>query len=99
MNSYAEASHRRLQLELGVQHPNIWRFIDGLRKARKSRDIDYESMIAGQTPARKRRRYRDSNERIFNPLNQFNGNGSMPPQTTWEFLIGVAHNFCNLWIN
>ena len=55
-NNYAEASHRRLQSEPGVQHPNIWRFIDGVRKAQKSRDIDYESMIAGQTPVRKRRR-------------------------------------------
>ena len=64
----------------------------------KSRDIDYESMIAGQTPARKRRRYRDAVERIFNLLNQFNGNASMPPRTMWEFLRGVAHNFCMNWL-
>ena len=51
-------------------------------------------MIASQTPERKRRRYRDAGERIFNLLNQFNGNASMPPQTKWEFLRGVAHNFC-----
>ena len=94
MNNYAEASHRHLQSELGVQHPNIWRFIDGLRKAQKSQDIDYGSMIAGQTPAHKWRRYRDADERIFKLLNQFNDNASMPPQTMWEFLRGVAHNFC-----
>ena len=51
-------------------------------------------MIADQTPARKRRRYRDADERIFNLLNQFNGNASMPPQITLEFLRGAAHNFC-----
>ena len=50
-------------------------------------------MIAGQTPAHKPRHYRDADERIFNLLNQFKGNASMPPQTTWEFLRGVAHNF------
>ena len=58
MNNYAEASHHCLQSELGVQTSNIWRFIEGLGKAQKSRDIDYKSMIAGQTPARKQRRYR-----------------------------------------
>ena len=51
-------------------------------------------MIAGQTPARKRRRYQDADKIIFNLLNQFNDNASMPPQTMWEFLRGVAHNFC-----
>ena len=93
LSDYAEASHRRLQSELGVQHPNIWRFIDGFRKVQNSRDKNYESMIAGQTPARKRRRYRNAEERIFNLLNQFNGNASTPPQTMWEFLSGTALNF------
>ena len=48
-------------------------------------------MIAGQTPERKRRPYRDTDERIFNLLNQFNGNASMPPQTMWEILRGVTN--------
>ena len=65
-----------------------------LKRARKSRDIDYESMIAGQIPAHEQRHYWDADERIFYLLNQFNGNASMPPQTMWEFLRGVAHNFC-----
>ena len=92
--NYAEASHRRLQSELGEQHPNICRFIDGVRKAQKSQDIHYKSMIADQTPAHKRKLYRDADKRIFNLLNQFNGNASMPPQAMWEFLRGAAHNFC-----
>ena len=82
----------RTQTILNAHH---WRFIDGHRKAQKSRDIVYnESMIAGQTPECKCRRYWDASKRIFNLLNQFNGNASMPPQTMWEFLRGVAHNFC-----
>ena len=36
----------------------------------------------------------DADEKIFNHLNQVNGNASMPPQTMWEFQRGVAHNFC-----
>ncbi|KAG8238222.1 hypothetical protein J437_LFUL017251 [Ladona fulva] len=30
-NSYAEAAHRRLQAELGMDYPSIRKFIDGLQ--------------------------------------------------------------------
>ena len=30
-NNYVEAAHRRLQAEFGMDHPNIWKFIDGIR--------------------------------------------------------------------
>ena len=39
-------------------------------------------------------RYRDTDERIFNLLNQINGNASVLRQTIWEFLRVIAHNFC-----
>ena len=37
-NNHSEAAHNKLGHELGVKHPSIWKFIDGLRVIQKSRD-------------------------------------------------------------
>lgn len=34
-NNHAEAAHRRLQTELGMEHPTIWKLIASLRKVQK----------------------------------------------------------------
>jgi len=92
-NNYAKAAHRRLKTELGMEHPTLWSLINHLRKAQKTRDIDFEAMIAGHAPPSKRKRYRDADERILTLINRFNGNAVEPPQTMWEFLRGIAHNY------
>ncbi len=37
-NNHAEAAHRRVQTELGMDHPTIWKLIDGLQKVQKGRE-------------------------------------------------------------
>ena len=54
-NNRAEAAHRRLQDELGMDHPNLWKLIDGLRKIQKSRDLDYQRMISGHPPLKEKK--------------------------------------------
>lgn len=44
-NDYAEAAHRRLQAEFGVDHPSLWKFIDGIRAVQKSIDQIYEQFL------------------------------------------------------
>ena len=87
-NNYAEAAHRRIMAELQCDHPTIWKFISGLKKVQKSRDLFYEHLIAGHPPPRKRRRYIECDrriERIVGNLNSY--------QSVTDFLRGVAHNF------
>ena len=54
-NNHAEAAHRRLQEELGMDHPNLWKLIDGLRKVQKSTDLDYQRMISGHPPLKEKK--------------------------------------------
>lgn len=85
-NNHAEAGHRRLQSELQMQHPSIWKFIDVLRKVQKNRDIYYEQLIAGNNPAQKLKKYRMADDRIFSLVSNFN------QRDVLDYLRGIAHN-------
>jgi MULE transposase domain len=86
-NNHSEAAHRRLQTELDVNHPSIWRFIDGLRKVQKGRDLVYEQYVAGNPAPEKRRKYQQADDRIFNIVSSYN------ERDVIEYVRGVAHNF------
>ena len=86
-NSHAEAAHKRLQTELQMDHPSIWKFIDGLKRIQKGRDVFYERMIAGQPPPAKRRKYRQADERLLNLVRDYENRPIL------EYLRGIAHNF------
>ena len=86
-NNYAEAAHKRLQTELQMDHPSIWRLIEGLKRIQKGRDVFYERMVAGHAPPAKRRKYRQADERLLNLVRSY-GNQPMV-----EYLRGIAHNF------
>ena len=93
-NNHAETSHRRIQNELGMNHPTIWKLIKSLKKVQTGHDMEEEQMIAGHPLPTKRRKYHDIDRRISILIEQFvNTNASHPLQTMWEFLKAIAHNF------
>lgn len=86
-NNYAEAAHRRAYVILGVDHPNIWKFIDGLRSIKHTLDYEYEQFVNGSEPAKKRSKYLDCDARIKEVVESFE------TRTLAEFLHGIARNF------
>ncbi|XP_018495154.1 uncharacterized protein LOC108864296 [Galendromus occidentalis] len=86
-NNYAEAAHRRLQTEFGVSHPNLWRFIDGLKKVQHHRDMLLARFESGAQPPAKRKKYANIDKKLFELVNNFNS------YTVVEYLRGCASNF------
>ncbi|KAK5644913.1 hypothetical protein RI129_006213 [Pyrocoelia pectoralis] len=86
-NNFVEAAHRRMQNELGVDHPTMWKFIDGIRKVQSGRDVYYEAYVRGEEPVPKRRKYIQADRRILHIVQDFEN------RTTNEYLRGIAHNF------
>jgi len=77
----------RIQAELQMDHPTLWKFIDGLKKVQKGRDLFHEQLVAGHAPPRKLRRYRLCDERIQRIVPSYANYGIM------DYLLGLVHNF------
>ena len=73
--------------ELGVSHPIIWKFNDGLKKIKKGRDVYYEQLVAGHAPRQKLlKKYVKADERIFHIVRLFHEKEPL------EYLHGLAYN-------
>ena len=86
-NNFVEAAHRRMQVEFGVDHPTLWKFIDGIRKIQAGRDHHYEQFVRGEEPPHKRKKYLRADERILKIVQEYAN------RTNDEYLRGIAHNF------
>ena len=86
-NNFAEAAHRKLQREFSVDHPSLWRFIDGIRTVQHSRDVTYAQFVAGNNPPKKRSKYEKADARILKVVSEFED------RNTIEYLAGIAQNY------
>lgn len=86
-NNYAEGAHRRLQSELQMDHPSIWKLIDGLKKVQSLHDLTMEQYVSGNEPPPKRKVYRDCDQRVWNLVQAYEERTSFS-----EYLRGIAHN-------
>lgn len=74
-------------MEFGVDHPTLWKFIEGIRRVQKSRDLVYEQFIRGEPATKKRDKYVQADSRILTIVQTFNNREIL------EYLRGLAHNF------
>jgi hypothetical protein len=86
-NNHAEATHRRLQAEFGVDHPTLWKFIDGIRVVQKSIDQIYRQFVRGDQGSKKRNKYQQADARILTIVEDHENREFM------EYLRGIAYNF------
>ena len=86
MTPGVEGWHRGFELQVAAHHPNIWRFIDSLKKEQNFNELKIEQLIAGYTQARKKR-YVDLDRRIKSIVERFNDTTDV-----LEYLRGIAHN-------
>ena len=86
-NNSAEVTHRKLQHELGMCHPTIWRFIDELRVIQKGRHLQLEHALTGQEPVLKTKKYKNADKRFRAIVNEY---ASRQPL---EYLRAIANNY------
>lgn len=85
-NNSVEGWHREFGSLLGADHPNLWKFIDALRKEQGINETKIEQYLAGQTPPPSRKRYRELAARLLAVVEDY-GNRSV-----LEYLKGIASN-------
>lgn len=86
-NNSLEGWHNSLQANVTACHPNIWTFIDVLRKQQSLSQLSITQLLAGQERPKKRRKYQDSSNRLKNLVSNFNDESDV-----LKFLKGVAIN-------
>ena len=59
-----EGWHRRMAASVWCHHPNIWLFLDVLKREQTTNRVLIHQIIAGEAPPPQRRQYRDLNQRL-----------------------------------
>lgn len=88
-NNYAESMNRKINRHFGVEHPSFWRFIELLRSLFNNIETEYEAFVAGGTPTKSRKVYRERRKRILQILE------TEHTRTVEEILRGVATVYCD----
>ncbi|XP_041371610.1 uncharacterized protein LOC121385139 [Gigantopelta aegis] len=70
----------------GAYHPNIWVFLDVLKKEQSQTEVAMTQALAGEDGPPQRRQYRDVTKRLENLVNDYDNRGVL------LFLRGIAHN-------
>lgn len=86
-NNSLEGWHRGFQNQICGEHPNIWKFIEAIKREQSISELRIEQYVSGQEPAMSKRKYRDSAQRLARIVTNF-----VPNVNVQEYLRGIAHN-------
>jgi len=84
-NNNVEGWHRSFSQLLGAYHPNIWKFINGLKKEQSLNELKIEQFLSGQRPQPSKKKYKEVALRIKAIVDDY---GNRP---NLEYLRGLAH--------
>ena len=85
-NNYAEGLDRRLQANLNVYHPTLWKLIEVLKREESLVRTQIAQDVGGHPAPAQRRRYADSAQRILAIVNDYNNRQLL------DYLRAIANN-------
>ena len=98
-NNSAEAWNRRINTLIGKAHPNIYTFLEAMKKEEKYAAGQREAVTLGVSPPRKRRAYQDNDARLqrlaqrFETMSQEEGDHADPWSSgVLKYLRAVGHS-------
>jgi len=86
-NNAAEGWHRGFQETCATTYPNIFRFIDALKKQQGLHNFEITQLIAGSSGNQKNNKYAAISARIKTIVNDFENRNVI------DYLRGIAYNF------
>ena len=86
-NDDVEGWHRGFQLTCGVDFPNIFRFINALKRQQALHNVEITQLIAGQPSNQKNKKYVKIADRVRNIVQQYANRNLV------DYLRGIAYNF------
>lgn len=85
-NNSLEGWHNHMQANITSFHPNIWKFLEVLKREQALTSVTINQMLAGHPVPPQRKRYQDLTIRIANIVQEFKNCYVL------EFLRCIAHN-------
>ena len=75
-----------MRVQVAAHHPNIWKFVDCLKKEQNFNEARIEQYLSGREPDTTRKRYRDTAQRIKRLVENFSNTDIC------DYIRGITHN-------
>ena len=86
-NNHIEGYHRRFSANVNASKPNVYNFLEVLKREEHFTRAQIEQMVAGMDPPPPRKKYRDVNRNIEAIVRRYARTPRM------DYLRGIAYNF------
>lgn len=85
-NNAVEGWNRKMQSAVSCQHPNIWKFLNVIKREQSLNNVVIDQLIGGHTVQPPKKKYKDCNARIYTIVEDFIN------RNLFDYLKGIAHN-------